>query len=48
MNHKPDKRIRGQIKGSWDWISLQNTENGYMWAERNKKKVFKNVLGDIF
>ena len=33
VHHKPDKRIRGQIKDSEDWISLQNTENGYMWAE---------------
>ena len=26
-----EKRIRGQIKKSLDWVSMKNTKNGYMW-----------------
>ena len=26
-----EKRIRGQIKKSLNWVSMKNTRNGYMW-----------------
>jgi hypothetical protein len=28
-----EKRIRGQIKHSLDWVSIKNTETNYMWME---------------
>ena len=28
-----ENRIRGQVSGSLDWVSIKNTANGFMWLE---------------
>ena len=33
QNVASEQRVRGQVKDSHDWVSLKNTNDGFMWMQ---------------